>query len=89
MHARWDFDASSAQASKLKRISALFCHNSSRILSIFNSDWLQHACSLRGVYEWSFIEDEVVRSALFFLVEPKYFFSIVICGRKYKYVNAC
>ena len=22
-----------------------------RILSIMNSDWLQHACSVRGVYE--------------------------------------
>ena len=26
----------------------------SRILSILNSDWLQHACSVRGVYEWGF-----------------------------------
>ena len=24
----------------------------SRILSILNLDWLQHACSVRGVYEW-------------------------------------
>ena len=26
----------------------------SRILSILNLDWLQHACSVRGVYEWIF-----------------------------------
>ena len=25
----------------------------SRILSILNLDWLQHARSVRGVYEWS------------------------------------
>ena len=27
----------------------------SRILSILNSDWLQHAHSVRGVYEWTVI----------------------------------
>ena len=33
----------------------------SRILSILNLDWLQHACSVRGVYEWSML-------AVFFVV---------------------
>ena len=30
----------------------------SRILSILNLDWLQHARSVRGVYEWVVIEIE-------------------------------
>ena len=27
----------------------------SRILSILNLDWLQHACGVHGVYEWKTI----------------------------------
>ena len=87
MHARWDFDASSAQT---RRVSALDKHQNwsasafvtilehkvntqlhvlmclecncikimharyfiRRILRTVNSDWLQYACSVRGVYEW-------------------------------------
>ena len=31
-----------------------------RILSILNLDWLQHARSVRGVYEWTIIHEHVL-----------------------------
>ena len=71
MHARWDFDASSART-RLKNkptlrdahasvntardVRSAIVQNNARallllILSILNLDWLQHARSVRGVYE--------------------------------------
>ena len=35
----------------------------SRILSILNLDWLQHARSVRGVYEWMLIWNQIMHTA--------------------------
>ena len=39
----------------------------SRILSILNFDWLQHACSVRGEYEYAIMHNIVQQFINFFL----------------------
>ena len=49
----------------------------SRILSILNLDWLQHACSVRGVYEYFDILKYLTCLALFYLKVVYFLTSLV------------